>query len=210
MGKTSGSTTGGLGRGDGNYKGEIKGKESLKNIQNPAVYKAVKEAISRVYSVLGAKERNVKLATLRDGVGGVHSASYDAMSGQKLDSGVYLNKKIFKPKTATTQSVAKWAKGGYDSGHLTKTNKPVAHIVTHEMAHAIWTDTGTSPQQRAARKDIGRLYSTWLKDNKKTGYGKYARTNVSEFWAETCTKAVHGTSDKYTKRVKAIIKKYSL
>lgn len=46
--------------------------------------------------------------------------------------------------------------------------------------------------------------------NKKSGYGKYAETNVSEFWAETVTKAIHGKSDKYTKKVKEICKKYKL
>ena len=40
--------------------------------------------------------------------------------------------------------------------------------------------------------------------------GKYAETNVSEFWAETVTKAIHGKSDKYTKKVKEICKKYKL
>ena len=48
------------------------------------------------------------------------------------------------------------------------------------------------------------------KGKKKSGYGKYAETNVSEFWAETVTKAVHGKSDKYTKKVKEICKKYKL
>ncbi len=49
-----------------------------------------------------------------------------------------------------------------------------------------------------------------MRDKKKSGYGKYARTNVSEFWAETVTKAVHGKADKYTRRVKAICAKYKL
>ena len=54
------------------------------------------------------------------------------------------------------------------------------------------------------------LFKSWKKDNKKSGYGKYAETNVSEFWAETVTKAIHGKSDKYTKKVKEICKKYKL
>lgn len=33
---------------------------------------------------------------------------------------------------------------------------------------------------------------------------------VNEFWAEVCTKAVHGKADKYTKAAKDIIKKYKL
>lgn len=47
-------------------------------------------------------------------------------------------------------------------------------------------------------------------DKSKQGYGKYAKTNVNEFWAEVCTKAVHGKADKYTKAAKDIIKKYKL
>ena len=49
---------------------------------------------------------------------------------------------------------------------------------------------------------MNKLFKSWKKDNKKSGYGKYAETNVSEFWAETVTKAIHGKSDKYTKKVK--------
>ena len=59
-------------------------------------------------------------------------------------------------------------------------------------------------------KEVKKLFNSWKKDNKKSGYGKYAETNVSEFWAETVTKAIHGKSDKYTKKVKEICKKYKL
>jgi hypothetical protein len=68
----------------------------------------------------------------------------------------------------------------------------------------------TSPNARAAGKEVNRLYNKWTKDKKKSGYGRYAGTNVSEFWAEVSTKAVHGKADKYTKSVKLIIKKYKL
>lgn len=63
---------------------------------------------------------------------------------------------------------------------------------------------------KAAGKEVNKLFKSWKKDNKKSGYGKYAETNVSEFWAETVTKAIHGKSDKYTKKVKEICKKYKL
>ena len=65
-------------------------------------------------------------------------------------------------------------------------------------------------KQKAAGKEINKLYTQWRKDKKKSGYGKYAATNVSEFWAETVTKAIHGKSDKYTAAVKNIAKKYKL
>ena len=54
------------------------------------------------------------------------------------------------------------------------------------------------------------LYKKWGNDKSKQGYGKYAKTNVNVFWAEVCTKAVHGKGDKYTKAAKDIIKKYKL
>lgn len=209
MAKTSGSNkkppkNGGLPENDSNYKGKIGKPEPLVSIKNPKVYKSVKESISRFHSVLGVREKNIKLATLNAGVGGVHLTQ----AGQSKM--VVLNKQVFNGKNTTTQSVASWAEHGYKSGHLTKTNKPVAHIVTHELAHATWNSSLASPNAKAASKSVNSLYKKWRADKQKKGYGKYASTNVSEFWAEVCTKAVHGKSDKYTTAVKGIIKKYNL
>lgn len=209
MAKTSGSNsrppkTGGLPEGDSNYKGKIGKPESLVSIKNPAVYKSVKESISRFHSVLGVRQKDIKIATMDAGIGGVH-ISQGGVSKQ-----VVLNKQVFNGKNTTTQSVAKWAETGYKSGHLTKTNKPVAHIVTHELAHATWNAHLSSPNAKAAGKSVNTLYKKWKVDKVKSGYGKYANTNVSEFWAEVCTKAVHGKSDKYTTAAKGIIKKYQL
>lgn len=209
MAKTSGSNKqppkdGGLPENDSNYKGKIGKPESLVSIKNPKVYKAVKESISRFHSVLGVREKNIKLATLSAGFGGVHITQ----AGQSKM--VVLNKQVFNGKNTTTQSVASWAEHGYKSGHLTKTNKPVAHIVTHELAHATWNASLASPNAKAASKSVNSLYKKWRADKQKKGYGRYASTNVSEFWAEVCTKAVHGKSDKYTTAVKSIIKKYNL
>ena len=97
--------------------------------------------------------------------------------------------------------------------HVTRGGKSeavYAHTVTHELAHATWNAHMTGANQKAAGKEVNALYKKWSRDKRKKGYGKYATTNVSEFWAETVTKAVHGKSDKYTKAVKAIAKKYKL
>lgn len=67
----------------------------------------------------------------------------------------------------------------------------------------------TVPEQWQG-KEIKALYKKWRADTKKKGYGSYGERNVDEFWAETTTKAVHGTSDKYTRAVKSIVKKYKL
>lgn len=209
MAKTSGSNkkppkSGGLQAGDSNYKGKIGKLESLSTISNPQVYKSVKESISRFHSVLGVRQKDIKIATLQAGVGGVH-ISQGGASKQ-----VVLNKSVFNGKNTTKQSVEAWAATGYKSGHLTKTNKPVAHIITHELAHATWNASLSSPNAKAASKSVSSLYKKWKADKGKSGYGKYASTNVSEFFAEVSTKAVHGKADKYTKAVKGIIKKYKL
>ena len=86
----------------------------------------------------------------------------------------------------------------------------MAHTVTHELAHATWNSHFTGEKYKRAGQEIKTLSARWLRDRKKTGYGKYASTNLDEFWAETVTKAVHGKSDYYTNAVKKIIKRYKL
>lgn len=201
MGARSGSSSGGGGGGDANYKGSIKNVESLKNIQDPKLYKAMKEAISRYHAALGIPERNVKLADL-EGAYGVQVSS-----GGKSEA-VYLNKALYK--TGTVQSISKQKAADYKSGWATKTNKPVAHTITHELAHATWNTSLTGANQKAAGKEIKAMYKSWSADRRKTGYGKYSKTNVDEFWAETVTKGIHGKADKYTKKAKQIVKKYKL
>lgn len=114
MAKTSGSN-GGLPNGDSNYKGKVGKLEPLASIKNPKVYKTVKESISRFHSVLGVRQKDIKIGQLEAGTGGVH-ISQNGVSKQ-----VVLNKSVFNGKNTTTQSVAKWAEKGYKSGHLTKT-----------------------------------------------------------------------------------------
>lgn len=203
MGARAGGGAGsGLGSGDGWFSGNISGVESLKNIKDRRLYNATKEAISRYYKEMGLEQRKVKLADLPDNVGGVHVTS----NGKS--EGVYLNKKIFK--NGTTQSVSAKMTGAYNKGFLTKTNKPVAHTLTHELAHSTWNAHMTGAKQKAAGKEIAKVYRAWKADNRKKGYGKYAHTNVSEFWSETVTKGIHGKADKYTKALKGIAKKYNL
>ena len=208
MAKTSGSTRpkrdGGLKVGDDNFKGKTGKLHSLKTIQNKAVYDAVMDAISRFHSVLGVRQKKVKLADLPDGYGGVH-VTRDGES-----EGIYLNKKIFQPADATTQSVAAWSKAGYESGHLTKTNRPVGGIVLHELGHATWNEHMTGQKYVEAGKEIKLMYRNWVMDKDKENYGRYAATNVSEFWAEASAKAVSGYRDRYTDGVKHIIRKYKL
>ena len=187
--------------GDATYHGKVDGIETLKNIKDPQVYKDTKEAISRYHAVMGVRQREVKLANLGAGTLGVHVTE----NGQS--KAVYLNKKTFKQKE---KDIKAQTNEGYKSGWHTQTNKPMAHTITHELAHATWNSHLSAPNAKAATKEVTTLYKSWLKDKSKTGYGRYARTNVNEFWAETVTKAVHGKSDKYTTAVKRIAKKYKL
>lgn len=201
MGRNSSGTRGGLQPGDSSYSGKIGKPEPLVNMKDPQMYKETKAAISRYHAVMGVRQRSVKLAELSGGTYGVHVT----VNG-KSDA-VYLNKKHFNQgKKAVVAAHSK----GYASGWSTKTNKPAAHTVTHELAHATWNAHLTSANHKAAGREISKLYTAWKKDKKKKGYGTYAKTNVSEFWAEAVTKAVHGKADKYTRRVKEICKKYKL
>jgi len=197
-----GAKRGGFIRGDFSYKGSVSSIEPLSAIRNPAVYKATKEAVSRYHSVLGVRQREIKLADLPDGVAGVHLTK----GGESYS--VYLSKSLFKNQTR--QKIEGRMKGAYKSGFLTKTNKPIAHTVTHELAHATWNQSLTTPQALRAGRAIKTLHQKWLRDKRKKGYGQYAKTNISEFFAETATKAVHGTSDRYTKKIKQIIRRYKL
>lgn len=202
MGRQSSGVRGGLQPGDSSYHGKIGRLNPLKAIQDKQVYKAVGEAISRYHSVLGVRQQEIKLAELADNTLGVH------VTENGKSSAIYLNSSKFK--TRSKQEIIDQTRKGYKSGWHTVTNKPIAHTVTHELAHATWNDHLTGKNQRAAASEIRGLYKSWMKDKSKTGYGTYAKTNVNEFWAETVTKAVHGTSDPYTKEVKRIIKKYKL
>ena len=202
MGRTSSGNRGGLQPRDGHYKGSIKNVESLVNMKDAEMYKATKEAISRYHAVLGVRQRSVKLATLSGGTLGVH-----VTTGSGQSEGIYLNKYYFNQGA---KAVKEQTNQGYKSGWHTKTNKPLAHTVTHELAHATWNSYLSGASHKAAGKDIRHLYNRWKADKQKKGYGEYAHTNVDEFWAETITKAVHGNRDKYTMKAKEICKRYML
>lgn len=190
----SGAGGGGLDR-DTTYKGQIKDVESLIKMKDPAMYKAAKQAISNFAAKLGIPEKNVKLAKLSGNVMGIGG-----------DGEVYLNKKYFN---MPAKKFADVIKQNYQSGHLTKTNKPLAHVINHELAHASWNTGSTSAKAKAAGKEIKALYNQFKRKG-GSGYGKYAKSNVDEFWAEVSTKAAHGTSDRYTQKAKQIYKKYKL
>ena len=200
----SGAGPGGLGGRDTSYRGKIENVESLIHMKDPAMYKATKEAIARYAAVMGGiGEKNIKLADMSKSVYGVQETN--VLTGKSV--GIYLNKRYFNKTAAQMKAIEL---GDYKSGWSTKTNKPLAHTVTHELAHATWNTTLKGAKYQEAGAKIQKVYRAWQKSTKKSGYGKYASSNINEWWAETVTKAVHGKADRYTRAVKGITKKYGL
>lgn len=191
--------------GGGNYKGKIDNVKSITEMADKKMYSAAKDAISRYHSVLGVRQKSIKLADLGSGVLGCHVT--DGVSGES--KGVFLNKEFFDRKDSF-KKVMEVEKKSYKQGWHNETNKPISHTISHELAHATWNSHLKSAGAKAATKDIQKLHKQWSADTKKKGYGKYGKTNINEFWAELCTKAVSGKADKYTKKAKAIVKKYKL
>lgn len=209
MGKSSGSIRarkdGGLKPDQGgNYKGEIGRTEPIANIQNTQLRREIQQGISKYESRLGVRQTNVQLASL-EGAAGVHVT----VNGQS--SAVYLNSALYKK--GTPAQIIAMKRRSYDSGFLSKTNKPVQHTVVHELGHATWNRYLTSSSAVKARPVIEKKFREFQRDFKAgraKGYGSYATENVNEFWAEATTKAVLGRADKYTRFVKSTVKKYNL
>lgn len=205
MGKSSGSdrksSGGGIKNdGGGNYKGSIKNIESLKNIKDRELQREIQQGISKYESRIGIRTPEIMLAELQ-GAYGVHVTS----NGES--KAVYLDKRTFK--NGSVKKITAIKKGAYSTKFLTKTNKPVQHTIIHELGHATWNSALKSKGAVKAGKSIREMYAKFSKEKPK-GYGKYAYSNVNEFWAEVTTKAVLGTSDEYTRFVKRTIKQHKL
>lgn len=182
----------------------VKNSRSISTIKDRSVARELQQGISRFHAVLGVRERSVRIADLS----GMNALGVTYIGGEGKSNGILLNEKFFDRKRKTIISEVR--KNHYDSGFKNRTNAPLQHTITHELAHATWNARMSTAKARGAKKEITSLYRRWLGDKKKKGYGSYGATNVSEFWAEAVTKAVHGKADKYTKRVINIVRKYKL
>lgn len=178
----------------------INSAESLSNLKHREVTLQLQRGISRYEAVMGVRERNIKIAKVPGAFGAT-------MVGADGSHGIYLNKSFFNRHRNIVESEYRKQ---YESGYKNKTNRPIQHTITHELAHATWNTSYTKPKYQAAGKEIKSLWRAWSRDNKKSGYGTYATKNVNEFWAEVITKGIHGNSDKYTKQAISIAKKYKL
>jgi len=219
MAKTSGANrtikkTGGLAPGDWKISmTEIENIRSISQIKNNDVYREIKQGISRFHSELGVREQSVKLADMPGNINGAQATNL--VTGE--NRGIYLNAKVFNKTKAEiierTLNAYKVTDKRTGIPWSTRTNKPIQHTITHELAHALWNPTHNTAKAKGAGKEIRALYSVWMKDKKyriRKKYGEYGITSVAEFFAETVTKHVHGNSDKYTNKIYKIIKKYDL
>lgn len=175
--------------------------ESLDSLKHREVTKQLNRAISRYEKVMGVRERSVRVAD----TSGAYGVTFISSNGSQ---GIYLNKQVFNQ--SRNQIEASYRKSNYDTGFKNKTNRPIQHTLTHELAHATWTSSYSTPKHQAAGKEISSLYKSWAKDKKKKGYGTYGKSNVDEFWAEVVTKGIHGKGDKYTRKAISIAHKYKL
>lgn len=182
----------------------INNSKSLDAIKDRAVVKELNRAISRYHAVLGVKERSIRIADL-EGMGAL-GVTWIGKDGKS--AGILLNEKFFDRKKNDVIKDVK--EKHYDTGFKSRTNAPLQHTMTHELAHATWNASMNDKNSRAAGIEIKALYKKFKKDKRKQGHGRYGLKNVSEFWAETVTKAIHGNADKYTKEIKKIAKKYKL
>lgn len=186
-------------------KGQIKimlqSDESISSLPHRDVVRQLQQGISRYESVMGVRERTIRVADIP----GAYGATYFNSDGSQ---GVYLNKSLFsKP---LKQFEADYRRDNYDTGFKNQTNRPIQHTITHELAHASWTSGYSGDKHKAAGKEIRHLYKEWMKDKSKKGYGSYGASNVDEFWAEVVTKGIHGRSDRYTRRAIEIAHRFKL
>lgn len=174
---------------------------SLDTLPHRDVVKALQSGISRYESVMGVRDRSIRVADLR----GAYGVTFLNANGSQ---GIYLDRKAFSG--TKRQIEAAYRKSNYATGYKNLTNRAIKHTITHELAHASWTSSYSAPKYKAAGKEIQYLYKTWRGDQSKKGYGSYGRTNVDEFWAEVITKGIHGSSDKYTRAAIGIAHRFKL
>lgn len=174
---------------------------AITSMKHRDMEKQIHRAISRYETVMGVRERSVKIGD----ISGAYGVTYISANGSK---GIVLSRKYFD--VSKRQFEASYKKRNYDTGFKNRTNRAAQHTVTHELAHATWASSYSAPNAKAAGKEIEKLYGKWSKDKKKKGYGEYGTRNVDEFWAEVITKGIHGNRDKYTRKAISIAKRFKL
>ena len=184
----------------------ISSEGSISTMNNRDMQKELQQAISRYEAVLGVRQRKVMLADLK-GAFGATTMNGDGSLAVYVDRGFFDRPKDEVEKDYVNQNYRR--RGGFKN----TTRKPAQHTLTHELAHATWSSNYRNPKHQAAGKEINEVYKTFMKDkssSRKKNYGSYGTENADEFFAEVVTKAIHGDNDNYTRKIKAIVKKYNL
>ena len=169
MGRNSGGVVNvsGGGANAGIVAKAVKNSRSISTIADRSVAKELQQGISRFHAVLGVRERSVRIADLS----GMNALGVTYLAGDGKSTGILLNEKFFDRKRK--KIITDVRKNHYDSGFKNRTNAPLQHTITHELAHATWNASMTKANARGAKKEVTELYHRWLKDKKKKGYGSY-------------------------------------
>jgi hypothetical protein len=175
--------------------------ESLDSLKHREVTKQLNRAISRYEKVMGVRERTIRVADTP----GAYGVTFLNSNGSQ---GIYLSKSLFNQSRNKIE--ADYRKQNYDTGFKNKTNRPIQHTLTHELAHAHGRVLMMLLNIRQQAKKFQVSIRNGQKIKKKQGYGSYGKSNVDEFWAEVVTKGVHGKSDKYTRKAISIAHSYKL
>lgn len=101
-------------------------------------------------------------------------------------------------------------KMAYASNIFTETYSPIKHAIVHELAHATFNYNMRSEEITNALDEVLEMYSIFVNDPSKKGYGERADFNANEFWAEVTVKALLGDEDNYTSWLRETIKRYRL
>ena len=200
MAKTSGSTRttpkgpkAGIEGKDTNYKGSIRNVGGIRDIKDDTARLAVQRAVSEFAKQYGLPTREVKIADLQ-GVYGIGGAS-----------GIYLNRRFYNNPASILAAKA----ASYKSGWSVPTTAPLRHTVIHELAHSAW-QSGRRANAKLT-KGIQALWTRYKAEVRsgKNPIGKYATSNIDEFWAEGITQATIGRKQTYySRKLKALLKKY--
>lgn len=180
---------------DTNYKGKISQLGGIRDIADPVARKAVQSAVSQYTRLYGLPTREVKTAILSGNVYGIGG------QGQ-----VVLNRQFYN----NSERLLRYKREGYASGWSVPTTSPLKHTVIHELAHASW-QSGRAGANKKLTAGIQALYQRYKAEVRsgKNPIGKYATSNIDEFWAEGITQATIGKKKTYYSiRLKKLLKKY--
>lgn len=200
MAKTRGGTRnpgvkGGVEGKDTNYKGQIKDLGGIADIKDRRSRLAVQRAVSQYTKEYGLPTREVKTAILSGDVYGIGG-----------NGRVVLNRQFYN----NSERLLKYKREGYASGWSVRTTSPLKHTVIHELAHASWQSSGVGANRKLT-DGIRALYARYRAEVRRgrNPIGKYAASNIDEFWAEGITQATIGSKQTYySRQLKKLLKKY--